>query len=249
MTRHSKNNTNAAFFSNAERAQLSGVYGTRMARVEASSQREFDACCLCLKAAVNPVVCECGHLFCKECSIEHILAENGKIKDAQIRREELKRERESLLEMKREAEQQRLVESFKAQNHFGGYARESLPDEPIALYPDEPIALLPDEPVALLEAAPKKKETVRCPMGNHSFVLKRLLPVKLLKECRTCRKSFHKESEIIINVPCGDLCCKECKQRDSNCAVCSEPLTKTMKLAMDRKGVVKELLAPAPKFS
>ena len=29
--------------------------------------RQFDACALCLNKAKNPMACNEGHLFCKEC--------------------------------------------------------------------------------------------------------------------------------------------------------------------------------------
>jgi nitric oxide synthase-interacting protein len=36
-------------------------------RLGNESMRRFDACALCLNAAREPLACNEGHLFCKEC--------------------------------------------------------------------------------------------------------------------------------------------------------------------------------------
>ncbi len=84
MTKHSKNNTASSIFSYAERKKLDyGTKGDRMfavlftlpqwssvrqQRLENESMRRFDACALCLQRARDPVACQGGHLFCKECA-------------------------------------------------------------------------------------------------------------------------------------------------------------------------------------
>ena len=88
MTKHSKNNTASSIFSYAEYKKLD--YGTKRVRVLCSSlvphlqasltetghgqqrlgnesMRRFDACALCLQRARDPVACQKGHLFCREC--------------------------------------------------------------------------------------------------------------------------------------------------------------------------------------
>ncbi|KAI8828406.1 hypothetical protein BJ741DRAFT_626242 [Chytriomyces cf. hyalinus JEL632] len=73
MSRHSKNNTSLAFFTNAEREKL--TYGTRKQRMGRDSMRNFDACFLCLQTARDPMMCAKGHLACKECFFENILTQ------------------------------------------------------------------------------------------------------------------------------------------------------------------------------
>ncbi|ETW77515.1 hypothetical protein HETIRDRAFT_480192 [Heterobasidion irregulare TC 32-1] len=65
MTKHSKNNTASSIFSYAEYKKLD--YGTKRQRLGNESMRRFDACALCLQRARDPVACNEGHLFCKEC--------------------------------------------------------------------------------------------------------------------------------------------------------------------------------------
>jgi nitric oxide synthase-interacting protein len=83
MTKHSKNNTANSVFSYAEYKKLD--YGTRKVhtlptsrnqssaepslqqRLGNESMRRFDCCALCLQRAREPLACNEGHLFCKEC--------------------------------------------------------------------------------------------------------------------------------------------------------------------------------------
>lgn len=239
MTRHSKNNTNAAVFSNAERAQLKGMYGTRMARLEASSQREYDSCGLCLKTAVNPVICEHGHLFCKECILEYLLREKQRIREEKIKVEEKSRLEALRKQEQEEAEYLRRLESFRAQNGLVSIE-----------IPTPPASSVQEIKPSVQEIKQAVQLGVQCPLGNHAVALKRLHDVKLTKECPACRNNFHRGSEILVNLPCGDLCCKECKSNDNQyCPICSESIFKVVKLFMEREKTVKESLSPAPLFS
>ena len=65
MTKHSKNNTASSIFTYAEYKKLD--YGTKRQRLGNESMRRFDACALCLNRAREPLACQEGHLFCKEC--------------------------------------------------------------------------------------------------------------------------------------------------------------------------------------
>ncbi|KAG0331460.1 hypothetical protein BG004_001655 [Podila humilis] len=77
MSRHSKNNTARGHFTYAEKQMLE--YGTKKQRLGRDSMRDFDACFLCLQTARDPVCCSEGHLSCKECIYENILAQKQEI--------------------------------------------------------------------------------------------------------------------------------------------------------------------------
>ncbi|KAF9157594.1 hypothetical protein DFQ26_008577 [Actinomortierella ambigua] len=81
MSRHSKNNTARGHFTYAERQMLD--YGTKKQRLGRDSMRDFDACYLCLQKARNPVSCTQGHISCKECIYENILAQRAEIQRQQ----------------------------------------------------------------------------------------------------------------------------------------------------------------------
>ena len=79
MPRHAKNNTASSFFTAHEKQQLKD-YGTQKKRLGKESFRSFDCCSLCLKPLVSPQACHKGHLFCKECIFENLLAQKKKLK-------------------------------------------------------------------------------------------------------------------------------------------------------------------------
>ncbi|KAF9100973.1 hypothetical protein BGX29_006102 [Mortierella sp. GBA35] len=77
MSRHSKNNTARGHFTYAEMQMLD--YGTKKQRLGRDSMRDYDACFLCLQIARDPVCCSEGHIACKECIYENILAQKQEI--------------------------------------------------------------------------------------------------------------------------------------------------------------------------
>ncbi|KAK9451711.1 nitric oxide synthase-interacting [Limtongia smithiae] len=80
MTRHSKRNTALSFFTAYERSLLKH-YGRQSQRLTGDSFRQFDTCHLCLMPARDPVACRTrGHIFCRECIMENLLAQGIEIK-------------------------------------------------------------------------------------------------------------------------------------------------------------------------
>lgn len=75
--RHSKNNNDLAFFTYDEKRKLG--YGTQKERLGKDSIKPFDACSLCLKPVIDPMCCQKGHIFCKECILECLLAQKKDI--------------------------------------------------------------------------------------------------------------------------------------------------------------------------
>lgn len=112
--RHSKNNNDLAFFTYDERKKLG--YGTQRERLGRDSIKPFDACCICLKSLITPLCCTKGHLFCKECIYQCLLAQKKDIKrkvalfEAQ-HKEEQERETE-----RKQAERERELDAFDQQN-------------------------------------------------------------------------------------------------------------------------------------
>lgn len=80
MSRHSKNNTAHSVFTYAEKQMLKNEYGTNKIRLGQDSQRNFEQCHLCLHEVKNPVTCEKGHIFCRDCIMENMLTQKKAIK-------------------------------------------------------------------------------------------------------------------------------------------------------------------------
>lgn len=111
MTKHSKNNTASSVFSYAEYKKLD--YGTKRQRLGNESMRQFDACSLCLQRARDPVCCNSGHLFCKECIYNDLLTQKKNIKRQKERFEALRLQEEEEKQRAREAARQRILQEFE----------------------------------------------------------------------------------------------------------------------------------------
>ncbi|KAF9045581.1 hypothetical protein BJ165DRAFT_1415518 [Panaeolus papilionaceus] len=111
MTKHSKNNTASSIFTYAEHRMLD--YGTKKQRLGNESMRRFDACALCLNRAREPLVCQEGHLFCKECVYTDLLTQKKDIKRQKDRLASLKKEAEEERGRARQAARERVLEEFE----------------------------------------------------------------------------------------------------------------------------------------
>ncbi|KAJ7557475.1 hypothetical protein O6H91_05G127900 [Diphasiastrum complanatum] len=113
--RHSKNNNDLAFFTYDERRKLG--YGTQKERLGKDSIKPFDACCICLKALVDPLCCQKGHLFCKECIYESLVAQKKDIKrKLALFTAQQKQDKEEELE-KKNLEREQELDAFDRQNN------------------------------------------------------------------------------------------------------------------------------------
>ena len=83
MSRHSKNNTGSSIFTYGERQMLKDLneWGEIETRLGVDSQKKFEQCPLCLNILTNPVSCQKGHLFCKECLLKDLLFQKKKSKE------------------------------------------------------------------------------------------------------------------------------------------------------------------------
>ncbi|KAI8989019.1 hypothetical protein BD414DRAFT_322880 [Trametes punicea] len=111
MTKHSKNNTASSIFSYAEYKKLD--YGTKRQRLGHESMRRFDACALCLQRARDPVACQKGHLFCRECVLTDLVTQINDIKRQKVRLEAMKKEAEEERQRAREAARERVLRDFE----------------------------------------------------------------------------------------------------------------------------------------
>ncbi|PPR03374.1 hypothetical protein CVT24_012499 [Panaeolus cyanescens] len=75
--------------------------------------RRFDACALCLNSAREPLVCQEGHLFCKECVYTDLLTQKKDIKRQKDRLVSLKKEAEEERARARQAARERVLEEFE----------------------------------------------------------------------------------------------------------------------------------------
>jgi hypothetical protein len=77
--------------------------------------RECDACYLCLQRARDPVCCTQGHLYCKECILENILAQKKEILRQQKLLEAKAKEEEEAAKRKAELAKEAVIQEFERQ--------------------------------------------------------------------------------------------------------------------------------------
>jgi len=112
MTKHSRNNTANSVFSYAEYKKLSD-YGTKKQRLGVDSMKRFDACSLCLQRARDPMACDQGHLYCKECIYTDLLAQKKDIKRYKAKLDDMVREEEEEKLRAKEAARDRVLRDFE----------------------------------------------------------------------------------------------------------------------------------------
>uniref|UniRef100_A0A7N0SWQ2 RING-type domain-containing protein n=1 Tax=Kalanchoe fedtschenkoi TaxID=63787 RepID=A0A7N0SWQ2_KALFE len=203
--RHSKNNNDLAFFTYDEKRKLG--YGTQRERLGKDSIKPFDTCGLCLKPFIDPMCCQKGHAFCKECILECLLAQK---KDMQRRQAALatqkkheKEEEEERLALQKARE---LVE-FDQQNHgavpqytdknnygkdkngfHGANSVKATSFEEEALRTMKAFWLPSATPEAPVKVEAPSTSTV-CPEGNEKLKLKSLFPIYLTEDRNETKKS------------------------------------------------------------
>ena len=108
-----KRNTSLAFFTAHERNELKGHWGSRSTRLTRDSFLPFGSCQLCLLPAREPVTCSHGHLFCRECAVANLLAQNKDLK--RLKKEAEKRRADDSEEQNLEDEEAkaRALEDFE----------------------------------------------------------------------------------------------------------------------------------------
>ena len=105
---HSKRNTSLAFFTAYEREEAGQHWGSKSTRLTRESFLPFGSCLLCLLPARDPVSCPShGHLFCRECAVNNLLAQNKELK--RLKREAEKRKLEALIREAEEEEEKRTL--------------------------------------------------------------------------------------------------------------------------------------------
>ncbi|GFZ06268.1 phosphoinositide binding protein [Actinidia rufa] len=223
--RHSKNNNDLAFFTYDEKRKLG--YGTQKERLGKDSIKPFDACCLCLKPLIDPMCCQKGHVFCKECILECLLAQKKDIQRklaahaAQQKQDKEEEEEKLMLQKARE------LEAFDQQNHsavpqysdknynkdknsfHGANSVKTTSYEEEALRTMKAFWLPSATPEARAKFDAPPTSTI-CPEGKENLKLKTLFPIYFTED-----SSDDKKNRVLLTGPIYALAAsKGCKERN-----------------------------------
>lgn len=80
--------------------------------------RQFDACSLCLQRARDPMACQRGHIYCRECVFADLLSQKKDIKRHQTKLEAMAREEEEQKVLAKAAARERVLLDFE-KKHLG----------------------------------------------------------------------------------------------------------------------------------
>lgn len=224
MPRHGKNNTASSFFTAYEKSQLE--YGTVKQRLGADSLRSFDACGLCLKRVEEGRSCQKGHLFCKECIYENLLAQKKQIARQKKLFARQQEQATADADAAAEEEKQKEIEAFDALE-CGVLPTSSVATASDSVAPassskpktSEKLAAfwLPSlTPEAVAQVVEKPSGVTRCPTGRHKMRLKQLTTVHFHEDedgafqCPVCIKKFTNASKAAIVGKCGHVVCASC---------------------------------------
>lgn len=115
LTRSSigKRNTSRPVFTAHERSLAKSAWSSSSARLHRESFLPFGSCNLCLEIARDPVSCQRGDIFCRECALANLVAQKKELKRAEKAKKREELERESLRASEADEEQQRAVRDFE----------------------------------------------------------------------------------------------------------------------------------------
>lgn len=243
MTRHSKNASSSGVFSYAER-QRQLQNDPQSMRCSADNLRPVTHCFLCLQPAKTPNCCTKGHLGCRECFLQNILAQKVALKEAAdkaaIEIESKKAEEEKKVEAERAAQ----VKAFLDQQQIG----KKRSAEPFDLQESKQVKqekslFLESSAVADIPAKPAKRE-ICCRgggvEGSHPLSLKSLIPVNLPEDgnCPSCHKPLKGCVRMTVAKKCGHVSCHACKERvtSKHCFTCSAEVQEFLTIASEGTG-------------
>lgn len=195
--RHSKNNNDLAFFTYDEKRKLG--YGTQKERLGKDSIKPFDVCCLCLKPFIDPMCCQKGHTFCKECILECLLSQKKDIQRKLAAYTAQQKQEKEEAEEKLMQQKARELDAFDQQNHgavpqyndrnhsrdksgfHGANSVKVTSYEEEALRTMKAFWLPSATPGAPVKAGAPASSTF-CPEGNEKLKLKSLFPIQFTED-------------------------------------------------------------------
>ncbi|XP_010533857.1 PREDICTED: nitric oxide synthase-interacting protein [Tarenaya hassleriana] len=202
--RHSKNNNDLAFFTYDEKRKLG--YGTQKERLGKDSIKPFDACSLCLKPFIDPMCCQKGHVFCKECILECLLAQKKDIQRKLAAHSAQKKQEKEEEEERQTLQKARELDEFDQQNHgalprysdrnhsqdkngfHGANSVKTTSFEEEALKTMKAFWLPSATPEAPAKVEAPETHTL-CPEGKEKLKLKTLFPIRFTEDNSSEKKS------------------------------------------------------------
>lgn len=88
-------------------------WSSNSARLNRDSFLPFGSCSLCLEIAREPVACQCGDIFCRECALANLFAQKKEIKRVEKARQHAEFEGARVRVLEDQEEQRRAIRDFE----------------------------------------------------------------------------------------------------------------------------------------
>lgn len=220
--RHSKNNNDLAYFTYDEKKKLG--YGTQRERLGKDSIKPFDSCSLCLKPVIDPMSCQKGHIFCKECILECLLAQKKDIQRKTAAHAMQQKHDKEDEEEKLALQKARELDAFDQQNHgaLPQYSDKNYNRDKNGFHGANSVkaTLFEEEALRTMKAfwlpsatpeAPSKVEApstcTTCPEGGEKLKMKTLFPIHFTEDTTEQKKATSLDKSYI---------CPSCKVTITN---------------------------------
>ena len=244
MSKHSKNQNAQPYLSNQEQTKLQ--YGTLKQRLGKDSLRRFDSCFLCLQTLISPLSCPKGHLACKECYYENIIAQKKEISRLTVlfERQQSQKAQEAQLELQSQKLQEiqdfeKLQSSVTLTPSNTSKSSDTTVSNPIKgdLTKINAYWIPENAPQAKASLIEKPGTDLYCTASKdkHVISLKRLIQVHFTeskngnmsqKICPCCSKELTNSVTLTLLKQCGHVICGHCMEefarKSRTCMVCDE---------------------------
>ncbi|XP_049848617.1 uncharacterized protein LOC126315407 [Schistocerca gregaria] len=223
-------------------------YGTQSVRLGRDSQQCFGKCNICMSQFKNPVSCLRGHIFCRDCIYESLLAETEEYKKNVSQWKQHIKVLKKQLEEDLMKEQQKKIDSFTKQESLLSPSIGDTENEIREHRGDKNVTTpfwLPTEAPSAKRAkisSPKPQLKTHCPNG-HELTIRQLINIKFTVSgtkgeevadtdvsqyiCPTCYKNLSSISKVVLLKACGHALCYLCQDEflksAKACPVCNEP--------------------------
>lgn len=160
--RPGKRNTSRPVFTSHERALAQSHWNSSSARLNRDSFLPFGSCGLCLEVAREPVSCQRGDIFCRECALANILAQKKELKRADRARRNAENEAAQKTALEEEEDRARAIRDFEmTQAGLTVASKESKKSKPTSTEPTGDIPRNVSQPIGNeLVVATKDKDAV-----------------------------------------------------------------------------------------
>jgi nitric oxide synthase-interacting protein len=257
MSKHSKNNTSKAFFTNFERAREQGLKsGTAKLRLGRDSMKPFDACSITLEPVVNPVADLEGHIYSKTAIFDHVMEQNRLYK---LQLKAYKKEQEELKKTEDASSQNsyaKKIADFEARekgitsqlekNEVNNLPQTKLSTTTLNSYWIPELA-----PEAKPDAVAKPSKILKSPFGK-PIKLKELVSLTLTPipdadpnqtgryMCPLCKKCLNNVKGVCCLKSCGHVFCTTCfdslLKKDMICPISNISFTEDEILNLESEG-------------